>query len=54
MPIDKVERFHCRLCDFITEDPMRIKRIKETGGKCPACGDGKPVKWKLKRKNKYG
>ncbi len=42
--IEKVERFHCKSCDFITENPDTVKRIKE-GGKCPACSGGSHQEW---------
>ena len=48
----KVERFHCRRCDYITEDPDRIKMIRELRGKCPACQDGEGKGWTINYKNK--
>jgi len=44
MPIEKVERFHCRKCGYITETPHIVHDIK-MGGKCPACQDGKSIMW---------
>lgn len=43
--IEKVERFCCKRCGYITEDPLRIRFIKEHHEYCPACDDGKPAVW---------
>ena len=49
----QVERYYCHKCDYITEDPVRLKRIRKLGGKCPACNNGEPAKWEHKTGSKY-
>ena len=49
--IEKVERFHCKRCDYITEYPITIGNIKNTGI-CPACQNGKPISWTHKEEEK--
>lgn len=45
MPIENIRRFHCRRCDYITEDQDQIAWIEKLGGKCPACHDGEGKAW---------
>ena len=45
MDIKIIRRFHCHLCDYITENENKIKRIEKTG-RCPSCQNGKTIGWK--------
>jgi len=47
--IELVERFHCKLCDYITESKTAIDFIKENGQICPACGNGEGKSWSTGR-----
>ena len=46
--IEKVERFRCERCGYITENLYAIRQIKRTDI-CPACENGKGRKWELKK-----
>jgi uncharacterized Fe-S cluster-containing protein len=48
MDIKKVERFHCHICDYITESDYTIALIKKTGN-CPACNNGKHSVWESRK-----
>ncbi len=47
--ITKVERFHCRRCDYITEEPGTIELIRKTGT-CPACHNGRSKAYSMTHK----
>ncbi len=42
--IEKVERFRCGKCGYITESRTQLETIKNLK-RCPACYDGKPTAW---------
>ena len=42
--IEQVERFHCKRCDYVTENDYIIEQIKKKGV-CPACQNGKGKCW---------
>jgi len=44
MGIERVERFHCGRCGYITEYPPIVEQVKKTGI-CPACQNGKAKTW---------
>lgn len=47
MPIEKVTRFYCPKCNFMTYDEDQIAMIEKLGGKCPACQDGEGKSYQL-------
>jgi hypothetical protein len=47
MGIEKVERFYCPICDYMTEYEPIVEQIKKDGI-CPACQNGKGHKWEKK------
>lgn len=49
MPIENIRQFSYHRCGFVTTDPARIKLIEQTGT-CPACQNGKGVKYVKKNK----
>lgn len=53
MAIEKVERFYCPRCGYITESRVTIGGIKKTGI-CPACQNGDIKEWTNKERTNMG